>query len=364
MTNFNVGPATVYPQLADYLKDAYNEGVLSMPHRGAAFVEMMQNTVSLLKEKLNIPKDYTILFTSSATECWEIIAQSLTIQKSYHLFSGAFGEKWFKYTQKIHPLAEGFLIDCQTPININTLQKTLTFAERRGGNLVMGDKELICLTQNETSNGTQILMETLRDAKKLYPNQLFAIDATSSMGGIAFEWQHADIWYGSVQKCFGLPAGLAIMVLSPRAIARTIEINEKNHYNSLLSMYENMQKFQTTHTPNVLGIYLLMRVMQHVENISVISEKTKKRATELYQLLNSFYEYNLLIKTEIVRSDTVIAIEATPIAIQNIKEKAKKANILLGNGYDIWKETTFRIANFPAISEQDVKLLENLFLEK
>ena len=184
------------------------------------------------------------------------------------------------------------------------------------------------------------------------------------MGGIAFEWQHADIWYGSVQKCFGLPAGLAIMVLSPRAIARAIEINEKIHYNSLLSMYENMQKFQTTHTPNVLGIYLLMRVMQQVENITIISEKTKKRAKELYQLMNSFYECNLLIKNEIVRSDTIIAIEATPLAIKNIKEKAQKANILLGNGYDIWKETTFRIANFPAISDKEVKLLEELFLEK
>ena len=86
MTNFNVGPSTVYPQLADYLKDAYNDGVLSMPHRGTAFVEMMRNTVALLKEKLNIPEDYTILFTSSATECWEIIAQSLTVQKSYHLY--------------------------------------------------------------------------------------------------------------------------------------------------------------------------------------------------------------------------------------------------------------------------------------
>jgi phosphoserine aminotransferase len=50
------------------------------------------------------------------------------------------------------------------------------------------------------------------------PDALIAVDATSSMAGVELDWQSADIWFASVQKCFGLPAGMAVMVCSPRAL--------------------------------------------------------------------------------------------------------------------------------------------------
>ena len=63
-------------------------------------------TITLLKEKLDIPKDYTIFFTSSATECWEILAQSLIVTRSFHIYNGAFGEKWYDYTLRLKPAAQ------------------------------------------------------------------------------------------------------------------------------------------------------------------------------------------------------------------------------------------------------------------
>ncbi|MEL7002780.1 MAG: aminotransferase class V-fold PLP-dependent enzyme, partial [Bacteroidota bacterium] len=60
-----------------YVKEAYNEGILSANHRSQSFMDLYKKTQDLLRAKLNVPEDYFIFFTSSATECWEIIAQSL-----------------------------------------------------------------------------------------------------------------------------------------------------------------------------------------------------------------------------------------------------------------------------------------------
>lgn len=358
MINFNVGPSNVYPQIKDFLQDAYQEQILSMPHRSQNFMDMVKKTIALFKQKLNLPNDYTLIFASSATECWEMIAQSLVTNKSYHILNGAFGEKWYNYTRVLHKHAERHGFEANENIDITKVQTFFTFAERRTGKAELEDKALICFTQNETSNGTQIPMQTIEEVHKMFPKQLIAVDATSSMAGIAFSWESADVWYASVQKCFGLPAGLAVMALSPRAVARIHEIGEKSHYNSLLKVCENIEKYQTTHTPNVLGIYLLMRTLGQIENIKEIANITKERAKIWYQYIEKHPIFEPLITEEAVRSQTVVAVKVAPAYIAHFKEEAKRAGFLLGNGYDKWKENTFRIANFPSISQDNIDKLK------
>src|SRR5690606_5785909 len=132
--------------------------------------------------------------------------------------------------------------------------------------------ELICLTHNETSNGTQLPNEFLLHVRSFYPDSIIAVDATSSLGGLNLKINKADIWFASVQKCFGLPAGLRIMICSPNAVARAKEMNERNHYNSLPVLIEKMLNFQTYNTPNVLGIYLLSRVLEQTNLIRTIDK--------------------------------------------------------------------------------------------
>jgi phosphoserine aminotransferase len=70
-----------------------------------------------------------------------------------------------------------------------------------------------------------------------------------------------------------------------------------------------------------------------------------------------------LITNKKVRSETVIAIKGTVDEILILKQKAKKNNIILGNGYGIWKDTTFRIANFQAIEDWEFDKLKTLLLQ-
>ncbi|MDB5260772.1 MAG: phosphoserine aminotransferase, partial [Adhaeribacter sp.] len=172
MLTFYPGPSKVYPEVRDHMAQAFDEGILSIPHRGDRFVQLSKNVVALLHKKLNIPQDYYIYFVSSATECWEIIAQSLTRQKSFHIYNGAFGEKWFQYAQKIRPQSSGHKFDLNEEVPVKDLEPG-------------ADPELICLTQNETANGTQVKESTILNLFNRYRDALIAVDATSSMAGIS-----------------------------------------------------------------------------------------------------------------------------------------------------------------------------------
>jgi phosphoserine aminotransferase len=70
-----------------------------------------------------------------------------------------------------------------------------------------------------------------------------------------------------------------------------------------------------------------------------------------------------LIQNPRVQSDTVVAVSGTEEYLTEIKAKAKVEGILLGNGYGPWKPYTFRIANFPAITDQEVNTLKE-FLKR
>jgi phosphoserine aminotransferase len=203
MITFYPGPSKVYPQVADYAQEAIRSGVVSLNHRSPGFMDIVQETLRLLHEKLAIPADYHIAFASSATECWEIIAQSLTVTTSLHPYGGAFGQKWKEYSHRIKPV------------------------------FLPGEEDVLCIVQNETSNGTQVRMDTLAYFRKEFSG-LIAVDAVSSLGGLAFDWSLADVWFASVQKCLGLPAGLAVFIYSPEALKQAELINDRQYYNSLL----------------------------------------------------------------------------------------------------------------------------------
>jgi len=97
-----------------------------------------------------------------------------------------------------------------------------------------------------------------------------------------------------------------------------------------------------------------------VPPIADVDARTRQRATDWY----SFFEQEvahlpvkLLINDPGFRSQTVIAVEGAEADIKAIKAAAQQAGIILGNGYGKWKDTTFRIANFPAITDEEIEEL-------
>jgi len=340
MITFAPGPSKVYDQLATYLQDAFDQGILSANHRSATFMNLYQETETLIKEKLHVPEDYKLLFTSSATENWEIIAQSIVESASFHIYSGSFGKKWLNFAQHLNSETESLKLDTETELDVAALEIDEKF-------------DLIAITQNETSNATEVSNELIRQVGGKYPNKMIAVDTTSSMAGIELDFTLADIWYASVQKCFGLPAGLGLLILSPKAIEKCERKGEAGRYNSLSFMLQNAANYQTHYTPNVLGIYLLKRSLEDRPEIQVTDQIIRERMKQLETTIAQSDKLRMLVQNPNTRSKTVMGIAGKEDFIQEIKKAAEKEGMQMGSGYGPLKPTSFRIANFPAITDEE-----------
>jgi len=104
MLSFYPGPSKVHPEALDYIRDAFDQGIVSINHRSTRFEALLKDTLEILHDKWNIPTDYTIYFVSSATEAWEIVAQSFIEKQSLHLYNGAFGKNGHITRNKFFPM--------------------------------------------------------------------------------------------------------------------------------------------------------------------------------------------------------------------------------------------------------------------
>lgn len=349
MITFYPGPSKIYPQVREYLNEAFDSGILEMNHRSETFMELLKETLEVFKEKQGIPADFEVFFTSSATEAWEILAQSVIRGRVQFLYNGAFGKKWFKYTVTNPALSASTVIRGSR----YQLDETIEAVELDEA------AAFYCAVQNETSNGTYINNNLL----SVLPSEaLKCFDITSSLGAQKIDFTKGDFWLASVQKGLGLPSGMGVLICSPKGLKEAEKVNERNHYNSLNFIRENFKKYQTNYTPNILNIFLLNRISREIDPIRIIDEKLKKRADGLY----TFFEkegYNSLVKNELCRSQSVLAFEVDPKHLSKLKNTANEHGILIGNGYGEWKESSFRIANFPAITDGETEQLKNFIKE-
>ncbi|MCC5920448.1 MAG: aminotransferase class V-fold PLP-dependent enzyme [Cyclobacteriaceae bacterium] len=346
MINLYPGPSEVYPFLAQEATTLIQDGLVTRNHRSALAMQMISELKSLLHDKLDIPKaTHHIAFISSATEGWEVGLQALGEHQSAHIYHGAFGKKWKKYAENISQSIIDLPLEQDEPLPL----------------LDLGEPDMICLTHCETSMGCLLPSAHIEKLAKLNPNSLIGLDATSSMGGMSIPWHAIDYGFASVQKCLGCPPGLAVLVYSQRMLDRA---TPTTYYNDLLSIHKNSIKNQTHYTPNLLGLGLLKSVMQHVASINVIEQKLKERAEKIRAVI---FEVGMRIidVAPHYQSDTVIGVN-TPLDPNEIIAKAEKAGIILGKGYGKWIDSSFRIANFPAQSDENIdrflRFMRNLTL--
>ena len=346
MISFYPGPSQLDSQWHIYLKDAFQINMLSENHRSERFMDLYEETDALLKSYLNIPASYSIFFISSATECWQILSQNYEHLQHLHVYNGAFGEKGFQVNQnfqykntkayqfELNEIPEHSIIDAQ-------------------------QFDVIHFTQNETSNGTQLPTAFISDIRKKHTKVIISVDATSSMGGVVLPIEDADIWYASVQKCWGLPSGMALLICSPHALTQASS-KAQHYYNSLHQLHKNYQKFQTTHTPNVLNIFGLYRILKDRAPLALIEQRLKTQAQAWRTLLSKSKHLQLLSKQEATYSNTIIAIQAAPDLVEQIHGHALGNGYVLGKGYGTYKNTSFRIANFPAHQQAHINELQKL----
>ena len=89
----------------------------------------------------------------------------------------------------------------------------------------------------------------------------------------------------------------------------------------------------------------------------MVDEEVTRQYHHWVQVLGDLDYLGRLIDHDTVRSKTVIPFAAKPEVINQLRDEVKKAGITLGNGYGAWKNSTLRIANFPAITSEEIDKL-------
>jgi phosphoserine aminotransferase len=346
MINFTPGPSQLYFTVPDHVKKAFRDGIPSLSHRSKQFESIFNETTQAIRSLLNVPSDYFILFTGSATEIWERIIQNLVAEQSHHFINGAFSRRFYEIAQQLG----------KRPAHTVTAAGT---GFEKVSNLAT---ELIALTHNETSTGVSITVPFIRSIREANPDCLIAVDAVSSLPYPDLDYRIVDSVFFSVQKGFGLPAGLGVWMVNERCITRAEELLSKGHaigsYHALPSLIAHARKNQTPETPNVLGIFLLGKIVNDflLRGIQAIRSETVYKASVLYDALEKSRAATPFVSEKKDRSKTVIVADCGKNATA-LADHLKTLNLIAGEGYGEMKKSQLRFANFPAHSKEQFELL-------
>lgn len=347
-TYLTPGPSHLYPKIESFIEIAFKKDIGAISHRSKVFHEIFKKTIHNLKKIMDIPETHNIFFVGSSLESMEIIIQNVVEEKSTHIVTGAFSKKFFEIAKDLKKNAQEIEIDINNPNfnNLNIDKKT----------------ELICITENETSIGFKIPIDIILDIKKTCPNSLIALDCVSSAPLTNIDFKIIDIAFFSVQKAFGLPAGMGILIVNNKAIQKS-QILEKKDVNigsihKFSELFSKANKHETPETPNVLNMFLLEQVSKDMlkKNILNIKENIQQRANLIYDFIKTKNTISAFIKNKKFQSHTTIVLK-TEKQTKKIKNILKKKGIIVGSGYGKYKDEHIRIANFPAIKDSIIKKL-------
>ncbi len=346
---FTPGPSELYFTAEGHLKRALNEQIPSISHRSARFEAIYQEAATNLRTLLSVPESFHVLFTGSATEIWERLIENCVAEQSYHYVNGAFSRRFYETAQQ--------------------LQKKPLIQEAPEGSCaaphpeaIPPSVELVAFTQNETSTGAAQPLADIYAVRQAHPDVLIAVDAVSTLPYPNIDYTQVDSVFFSVQKGFGLPAGLGVWLVNGRCVEKAQQLEQAGHrigtYHSLPSLVEKAQKNQNPETPNVLGIYLLAKVTADMltKGIAQIRKETDYKASLLYHTLEAHPLLSPFVTEPKYRSKTVIVAEAGPAA-SDIIAALKKDHLVVGSGYGSFKQKHIRIANFPTHSKEQMEAL-------
>ncbi len=347
---FTPGPAELYPTVRSHYQEAFNMQLGSISHRSAAFKKIYQHTNEQLKVLLNIPETSAVLFAGSATEIWERIIQNSVEHESYHLVNGSFSAKFHEFSAQLKNHAHKF----EKPFG-----QGFDYADLE----VPQYSELICCTANETSSGVQMRPQEIHKIKRAHKDKIVAVDLVSTAPYPDLDLSLIDTAFFSVQKSFGMPAGLGVWIANEACLQKAEKLQKTDKiigtYHSLPSLWKNYKNFETPETPNVIAIYVLGKVAEDMNRIGVknIRKQTDKKAELIYQFVEKSDLLTPFVANENHRSQTVVVANVNGMEASSLIDIIKKQAMVLGSGYGSFKNSQIRIANFPAVNQEHVERL-------
>lgn len=265
--NFNAGPSILPSEVIKATAEAcleFNNSGLSLmeiSHRSKDFQPVMDEAEALMKELLDIPEGYKVLFLGGGASLeFCMVPYNLLEKKAAYLNTGTWAKKAMKEAKLFGEVVE---VASSAADNYTYIPKNFT---------VPADADYFHITTNNTIYGTEIRKEL--DS----PVQMVA-DMSSDILSRPVDVSKYAIIYGGAQKNLSM-AGVTFVIVKEDALGKV-----SRQIPTMLDYRTHVEKGSMFNTPPVVPVFTALQTMKWIKaqgGVKVMDARAKERAEILY----------------------------------------------------------------------------------
>ena len=328
----------------------------TMDHRSAAFPPILHAARGMVREVLGSADAEILLFAGTGTLGWEA-AISNTLSPGDRVLAcenGMFSRKWIDMCRRHGLEVEEIRVPWGEAIPAARMGEALAAdMAAPGGPRIRA----VLATHNETATGVRSDIAAIRAALDAAAHPaLLLVDGVSSIASMPFEMDAwgVDVAVTGSQKGFMLPAGLAILGFSPKALARAEEAGLPRTYCDIRDMLAAYPSGGYPYTPPVGLVNGLKAACEMLleEGLGNVFARHRRLAEGVRAAVAAWGLEPCAARPEIA-SDTVTAIR-TPEgfdADQIVRRAADVYQVAFGGGLGDVAGKVFRIGHLGMMSE-------------
>ncbi|MBO5953608.1 MAG: 3-phosphoserine/phosphohydroxythreonine transaminase [Oscillospiraceae bacterium] len=275
--NFSAGPA-VLPE--EVLREAAAEmldyqgtgmGVMEMSHRSKTYQNIIDTAEADLRELLNIPDNYKVLFLQGGAHL-QFAMIPMNLMKNGvadYIVTGQWAKKAHKEAQKYG----------KANVVASSEDKTFSYIPDCSDLPISEDADYVYICENNTIYGTKF--HTLPNTK----GKLLVSDVSSCFLSEPMDVTKYGMIYGGVQKNVG-PAGVVIAIIREDLIREDVLPGTP----TMLQYKIHADNGSMYNTPPAYGIYICGKVFKWLKNmggLEAMKAHNEKKAAILYDFLDS-----------------------------------------------------------------------------
>ena len=274
--NFSAGPA-VLPE--DVLKEAAAEmldyngtgmSVMEMSHRSAAYQAIIDEAEADLRELMNIPDNYKVLFLQGGASLqFAMIPMNLMKnKKAAYIVTGQWAKKAYQEAKMYGEAVEV----------ASSADKTFSYIPDCSDLDIPEDADYVYICENNTIYGTKY---------KELPNtkgKILVSDVSSCFLSEPVDVSKYGVIYGGVQKNIG-PAGMVIVIIREDLITEDVLPGTP----TMMKYKIHADNGSMYNTPPCYNIYICGKVFKWLKKmggLSAMKELNEKKAKILYDFLD------------------------------------------------------------------------------
>ncbi len=274
--NFSAGPAVlpdeVLKQAAQEMLDYRGCGmsVMEMSHRSEPFEDILNSAKKTLKELMNIPNQYQILFLQGgASSQFSMVPLNLMVRskKADYVNTGEWSKKAIAEAKRFG----------QIRILASSEDKNFSYIPQLNSDQFDKEADYIHITTNNTIEGT-VFKKSLDTGK--IP---LVADMSSNILSEPFDVTKFGLIYAGAQKNIG-PAGVAVVIIREDLLGKANPLTPK-----MFDYKTHAENNSLYNTPPCYAIYIAKLVFDWLKKtggIQAIYKKNLEKANLLYQTLD------------------------------------------------------------------------------